>query len=29
MDNVLRETIRTEIKTILGDNESRNQAPKM
>ena len=29
MDNVLRETIRTEIKAILGDKESRNEAPKM
>ena len=28
MDKVLRETIRTEIKAILGDKESRNEAPK-
>ena len=28
MDNVLRETIRTEIKEILGDEESRNEASK-
>ena len=28
MDNVLRETIRTEIKAILGDKESRNETPK-
>ena len=28
MDNVLRETTRTEIKPILGDKESRNEAPK-
>ena len=27
MDNVLRETIRTEIKAILSDKESRNEAP--
>ena len=29
MDNVLRETIRTEIKIILGDKESKNKAAKM
>ena len=29
MDNVLRQTICTEIKAILGDKESRNGAPKM
>ena len=28
MDNVPRKTIRTEIKPILGNNESRNEAPK-
>ena len=28
MDKVLRETIRTEIKAILGAKESRNEAPK-
>ena len=28
MDNVLRETVHTEIKAILGDKESRNEAPK-
>ena len=28
MDNVLRETICTEINAILGDKESRNEAPK-
>ena len=28
MDNVLRETIRTEIKAILVDKESRNEVPK-
>ena len=28
MDNALRETIRTEIKAILGDKEFRNEAPK-
>ena len=28
MDNVLTERIRTEIKAILGDKESRNGAPK-
>ena len=28
MDNVLRETIFTEIKAILGDKESRNETPK-
>ena len=28
MDNVPRETIRTKIKAILGNNESRNKAPK-
>ena len=27
MDNVLREIIRAEIKVILGDRESRNEAP--
>ena len=29
MDNVLRQTICTEIKAILDDKESRNGAPKM
>ena len=29
MDKVLRETIRTEIKAILGDKESRNGAPNI
>ena len=28
MDNALRETIRTEIKAIMGDKEFRNEAPK-
>ena len=28
MNNVLGETIRPEIKAILGDKESRNEAPK-
>ena len=28
MDDVLRETTHTEIKEILGDKESRNEAPK-
>ena len=28
MDNVLRETIRSETKAILGDKESRNEAHK-
>ena len=29
MDNILRETVRTEIKAIPGNEESRNKAPKM
>ena len=28
MDNVLRETTRAEIKAMLGNKESRNEAPK-